>query len=318
MSEQRRRRRVRIPADVEYEDRVLARLTARQVAILAVTGVALWLAFMATRPVVPLLVFLGAAAPVAGLALALAFGRRDGVTLDRLAWAALRQARQPRRLVTAPKVTPPPTWVGGSPEEASAGLPAPLRLPAQAIAADGTIDLGPDGVALVLSCSTVSFALATDAEQVALVAGFGAWLNSLAGGPAQLVVRTERVSLAPLVDRVEQAAGGLPHLALELAAREHAGFVRQLAASTDLRTRQVLLVLREPAPPGVDQQAAADEVARRGDAAGRELRGVGVTAGVLDGAAVRRLLTETCDPYTPTVPAGVSAAAVVTGKTASV
>jgi hypothetical protein len=43
------RSRVRIPADVERPDKLLAGLTARQLAILAVTAVALWAGYAATR-----------------------------------------------------------------------------------------------------------------------------------------------------------------------------------------------------------------------------------------------------------------------------
>ena len=50
------RSRVRIPADVEREDRILAGLTARQLAILAVPAVVLWVAYEATRRVVRALV----------------------------------------------------------------------------------------------------------------------------------------------------------------------------------------------------------------------------------------------------------------------
>ena len=42
--------RVRVPADVERPDRVLAGLTARQLALLAVAAVALWAAYLATPP----------------------------------------------------------------------------------------------------------------------------------------------------------------------------------------------------------------------------------------------------------------------------
>src|SRR6266700_3212461 len=93
---------VRIPADVDREDRLLADLTARQVAILATAAAVLWLAFMATRHLVPPAVFAGAAA----------LGRRDGLSLDRLALAAVHQARGPRRLVPAPEgIHPPPHWI---------------------------------------------------------------------------------------------------------------------------------------------------------------------------------------------------------------
>lgn len=286
MTEQPQPLRTRIPADIEREDRVLGRLTARQVAILAVTGVLLWLLYLGTDEVLPAPVFLGVAAPIAVAALVLAFGSRDGVTVDRLAWAALRQASQPRRLVPPGEdgtVPAPPAWT------VRAELPGPLRLPARAIGDDGSVDLGSDGVAAVLSCSTVSFALATAAEQEALVAGFGSWLNSLSG-PAQAVVGNEPVSLAPLAARLDDAAGGLPHPALEEAAREHATYLRRMNASTELRARRVLLVVREP---------TREQTQRRADDAMRALRGCRITARILTGSEVVRALAECSDPYGP-------------------
>ena len=53
----RDRGRVRIPADVEREDRLLANLTAHQLAILAVAGVVLWAGYSATRHVVAPAIF---------------------------------------------------------------------------------------------------------------------------------------------------------------------------------------------------------------------------------------------------------------------
>ncbi|MQA02168.1 MAG: PrgI family protein [Streptosporangiales bacterium] len=299
------RTRVPIPADVDRDDVVLARLTARQVAILAVVAVVLWLVFIATDAWLPLPVFLGAAAPIAGLGLVLALGRRDGVTLDRLAWAALRQACQPRHLVSTSEVSvsAPPAWVRADDTEP---LPAPLRLPAHAITEDGIVDLGPDGAAVVLACSTVNFALATDAEQQARVASFARWLNSLAE-PAQVVVRTERVSLTPMAARLEEAAGGLPHLALEEAARECAEFLAQ-ATADDLRARQVLLVLRDPTSDG-DAGDASSRLTRRADDAARALQTCGITATVLAGGQARQLVAATCDPYGP-APVGTTTGVV--------
>src|SRR5262245_55198468 len=104
-------RLVRIPADVDREDRILGDLTARQVAILAAAAAGLWLAWLGTRHLVPPAVFGGVAMPFAVAAIMLALGRRDGLSLDRLAAAALRHARSPRRLVPAPDgVHPPPAW----------------------------------------------------------------------------------------------------------------------------------------------------------------------------------------------------------------
>ncbi|WP_079031967.1 PrgI family protein [Streptomyces specialis] len=82
---------VRIPADVEREDTILAGLTARQLLLLSGAGTILYGLFTATRPFLPVAVFLIAAVPLAGLAALLARGRRDGLPLDRLVLAAIRQ-----------------------------------------------------------------------------------------------------------------------------------------------------------------------------------------------------------------------------------
>jgi hypothetical protein len=51
----------------------------------------------------------------------------------------------------------------------------------------------------------VAFGLRTPAEQNGLVAGFARWLHSL-DGPAQILVRAQRVDLAHLADRLNVQA----------------------------------------------------------------------------------------------------------------
>ena len=102
---------VPIPSDVERPDKILAGLTARQVAIAAVAAAVIWAGFQATRHVMPLPAFAALASPVGLAAAALVIGERDGLSLDRLLLAAWRQRRAPRRLVTAPEGVPaPPAW----------------------------------------------------------------------------------------------------------------------------------------------------------------------------------------------------------------
>jgi hypothetical protein len=61
-------------------------------------------------------------------ALALAVGRRDGLSLDRLLAAALHQARSPRRLVPAPEgVAPPPGWISQATAAHFDGWYAPIN-----------------------------------------------------------------------------------------------------------------------------------------------------------------------------------------------
>ena len=60
--------RVRIPADVDRPDKLLAGLTARQLAILAAAAVALWAGYAAARHVVPPAAYGAVAVPVAAVA----------------------------------------------------------------------------------------------------------------------------------------------------------------------------------------------------------------------------------------------------------
>ena len=294
---ERDRGRVRIPADFERPDKLLAGLTARQLAILAVAAVILWAGYAATRHHIPVVAYGAAALPIGAIAVTLALGKMEGTGADRWAAAAWRHHRNPRRLVPAPDgVQPPPAFLHtpGGP------LPAPLRLPVGGVTAEGIVDLDGDGLAVVCRASAVTFGLRTPAEQEALVSGFARWLNSL-GEPAQILVRAEPVDLTPTVDALLEAAPGLPHPALETAARSHARFLADLAATRDLLRRQVLVVLRQPA--GND---AAGRLTRRAAEATAGLAAAGVTVTVLDGQAASDCLARALDPAGPPRPEGLA------------
>ena len=259
---------VRIPADVDMHDRVLGPLTARQLTILAMTGFVLYAAWAASHAVLPIAVFLALAVPLGAAAAFVALGQRDGISMDRLLVAAIRQRIRPRHQVAAPEgVRPAPDWLTTTGRMARNGTaatsgkgkgkvpareqisPSALRLPAEAVTNIGSdlgmVDLGADGLAVVAVASTVNFALRTPSEQESLVASFGRYLHSLTA-PVQVLVRTERLDLSGQIGELRERAGGLPHPALEAAAVEHADYLTQLAEQTDLLRRQVLLILREP------------------------------------------------------------------------
>jgi PrgI family protein len=293
--------RVRIPANVDQPDRILAGLTARQLGILVVAGLPAAVVFLLARPLVPLPVATALAAPPLLVGVALALGRRDGVGLDRLVLAALRQQLSPRGLVPAPDgVAPPSAW--HAPAATGQAPVAPLRLPARGLGGDGVVDLGTQGAALVCEASTVNFALRTPAEQQALVGAFARALHAVAA-PVQVLVRVERADLAAHLDQLDQTAGGLPHPALEGAAREHARFLAELARRRDVLRRQTLLVLREPAPPA----RAAQVLKRRADELAGLLGACGITLAPLDGAQAAAVLARACDPEGPPPPAGLAA-----------
>jgi len=172
-------------------------------------------------------------------------------------------------------------------------------------------------------CSTVNFALRTPAEQESLVAVFGRWLHSLTA-PVQILVRAERLDLSGQIADLRQRAPSLPHPALEAAAIEHADYLAQLAARMDLLRRQVLLILREPAPatatsaggswppawprPGhrgrprphsgaeAGRRAAEARLARRLAEASELLAPAGITVTGLDPARATAVLAAACNP----------------------
>ncbi|MCP2337483.1 PrgI family mobile element protein [Actinomadura rupiterrae] len=288
--------RVLIPADLEREDRLLWGLSARQLAILAVAAVVAWLLYGLAARLAPEAVALAVAAPPLAAGSALALFRRDGVGLDRLLLAAWRQNRTTRRQVYAPEGVPAPCALGPDTDQPPPGV---LNLPVRSVRGDGVLDLGADGVAVIVDCSTISFALRTDEEQMALVAAFGRWLNSLTH-PVQVVVVAERINLRPAIERLRADAPGLAHAALERAALEHAAFLARLGSSRDLLRRRVLLVLREPFESGGhDVAGAAGRVLRRAEDACHALAGAQVITRILDASQTTAVLAACLDPDMP-------------------
>lgn len=287
--------RVRIPADVEREDRLLAGLSARQLAILAVAGVVLWGVYVATRAFLPLPLFAACTFPLATAAGLLALGRRDGLSADRLVLAALRQLRAPRRLVPVPEgVAPVPPSLAHQAQP----VPARLDLPVRGLDARGVVDLGEEGAALVCAASSLNLGLRTEVEKEAVVAAFGRFLNSVTA-PLQIVVRAERADLSQVIAAIEEAAGGLLHAGLETAAREHARFLAELAARRDVLGRQVLLVLREPKSAA---DGGTDALLRRAAEATSSLAAAGITVRPLSAEESAAVLAGAADPEGPSRP----------------
>lgn len=275
---------VRIPADVDREDTLLAGLTARQLAILGAAAVALWLAYDATHALLPLAVFAGLATPLGAATAVLALGRHDGMSADRLAVAALRQVTAPRVLVSASEGVPAvPAWagIGGSPP------PPPLHVPVERIGDDGIIDLGDDGAALLCRASSLTFSLLTEEEQDARVAAFGRVLNGL-GGEMQICIRSEVADLSHDADELEARADDLQHPDLARAARQHAAFLRTIGERRDALRRAVFVVVRER-----HTRDAAGVLYRRTEELRIGLAAAGIGLCILDGSEVARALAGT-------------------------
>ncbi len=294
-------------ADVDAPDKVVYGLTFRQLAILAVAAVIIYAAVTGLRTLLPLPVLIAATVALGGLAFGVAAGRRDGLPLDVWLLHAVRHTRTPKALSTCDATNGIPDWVE-VPAAVRMALPAPLKLPADAIDDDGEITLGGTRAAVV-AATTVNLALRTAGEQAALIDGFGRWLNSLSA-PTQIVVSAQPVDLDRHARTLARAAASQPHPALAAACADHAKFLTDLAARRDPLHRQVVVVTRTA--PG-DHGAR-----RRADDTARCLAGLGVTTRTLDGAAVTAALAAAADPYRPPRPGGPAAPdAVITGPPAT-
>lgn len=276
-----------VSADVDRPDTILFGLTARQACILAATVLVLWAAWTVVGHRAPV-GFLAAAVPIAGSAFVVAVGRRDGRPLDIWLIEALVHHRRPHRLVPADApIAAPPAWV--TTRGPRLPVPAPLRLPARGITAGGLIDLGGDGTVGLVACSTVNFGLRSPAEQTGLITAFARWLNSL-DTPVQILLRASRLDLTAMAERIEAAAPGLSHPALEAAARAHVAFLHRMARERELLHRQVTIAIRDT--------RSSTHTAHRAAETARALGACEITAQALDADQTAATLAGCLSPDT--------------------
>jgi hypothetical protein len=281
--------RIKLPADVELEDRLAFGLTARQLGILIAAAIGAYLAFSILSSVVPAPAAAALSTPVGVLGILFALGRRDGVSADRLALLGARYLASPRRRVLAPEGLPAPRNRREQPAVAA------LDLPVRAVLRSGVVELCDGRFCLLLAASGTSFVLRSDEEQAAMVEAFGRFLNGLTE-PVQIAVRSEPLDLAARAAHLQQSATDLPDPALGQAAQDHARFLAQLGSGERVRRREILLVL---SAHDRDRDAAATTLHRRAGEATELLSGAGVTLRPLDGDHAARLLARTLDPPGP-------------------
>ncbi|MET7671720.1 PrgI family protein [Micromonospora luteifusca] len=280
----------RIPTDVDTPDKIVYGLTARQLAILAMAAVLGYGIVRSVGTLLPQPVLIAVLTPLAGAAIVLALGRRDGLPMDAWLMAAVRHTRSPQRLAPAaagqPAAVPP--W---APVTETPRTPV-LRLPATAISATGVIDVGTHAVALV-ACTTVNIGLRTGDEQAALIGSYGRWLNSLSS-PVQIVISAQRVDLSSHAHRIADTTETIANPALVSAARDYASFLDDLAARRDPLWRTVTVAVTATGDTARDA-----EVLRRAAHTASALSALGAQTTVLDGGHAAAVLTCATDPYTP-------------------
>ncbi len=122
----------------------------------------------------------------------------------------------------------------------------------------------------VLEVGSVNFRLQGETEQEATVAGFAAFLNSLAYS-VQILVRALPIDVDGYLREIERRALGIPEQLADLA-RDHVAYLRRLARSRTLLERRFYLVVpaqaevtgtRYRSPFGRRAPAAVSEAARK-------------------------------------------------------
>lgn len=293
--------RVRLPADVELEDKLAFGLTARQLLLLGATAVLTYGLYISASSALPLPIAAALCAPLAIAGTVLALGRRDGLPADRLARLAVRYLASPRRRLLAPEGIPAP--LPGTPKRTSAGA---FDLPIRAVLRSGLIELADGSFCVLLRAASGSFGLKSEEEQTALVEGFGRFLNGVSD-PIAIYVRSEPVELEQRAGTLERRAAGFNSKALADAALAHARFLRDLPSGADLRRREILLLLCTRAR---EAATARTTLERRASETAELLRAAGVELYPLDGEQSAALLARAFDPPGP--PAGCALEGAIT------
>ena len=280
---------VKVPADVELEDRLAFGFTGKQLALLAATAVSAYGAFLTLDAFLPIPFAVAAGVLVALGGAFLALARHDGLSGDQLALAIARFALAPKRQLLAPGGLPLP--LPGSPRQPRV---AALDIPIRRVLASGLVELADGCYCRLLSAQGASFELRSADEQAAFVAAFVRFLNSRTD-PVQISVRSEPASLRPQAEQIESQSAAMPD-GLREAALDHARFLRSLGETQPLQRRRIVLVLRSR-----ERQAELAEIAlaRLAAEAIELLRGADVALQPLDGEQAAALLARSLDPPGP-------------------
>src|SRR5262245_16550131 len=113
--------------------------------------------------------------------------------------------------------------------------------------ADGVLTLAGGQQRAVLEVGSVNFGLKGETDQEAIVASYGAFLNSLSY-PVQILVRVVAVDVEAYVADLERR---LPHVGSDRLAelgRDHIAFLRRLAHRRTLLERRFYVVVPGPGP----------------------------------------------------------------------
>lgn len=269
--------RVPVPANPFVPDRIAFGLSARQLAILAVSGTTVWAAFLILSQRFSLPAVAVICAPLTAAALLLIASTPDGIPMDRYVREALRHLISPKTNVLA----------------TSGSLPRAL----------GVIDMGVKGFlqggfvalkdgskAALISATGINLHLRSEEERAAATESFGRLLNSLES-PVQFLVSSSRISAGEMVSLLNANAPYLPHPSLTSSCRDFTAFFEDLVRTQGVLRHKMIVCVKERG--GDDAEA---RLLRRCEHFASQLRGIGVKAERAREDQCRLLVIEALDP----------------------
>jgi PrgI family protein len=282
--------RIKLPADVELEDRVAWGLTGRQLVILAITAALSYVVYRVVSSLLPVAPAVALTTPVGLLGAGVALARHAGMSGEQLALAGVRHLLSSRKRVLAPDGVP--ARLRGAPAQPRTSA---LDVPVRTVLKSGIVELADGQCCLLLAASGPAFELRSEEEQIGLVDAFGRWLNGLVE-PIAIHIHGRPADLDRHARRLAGAADGLPHEALAGAARAHAAFLEQLGATESVRRREIVLAL---ATHSRDRNTAETTLRGRAREASELLRSCAVELHELPGEQAADVLARALTPPGP-------------------
>lgn len=115
---------------------------------------------------------------------------------------------------------------------------------------NGVIILKEGGYRGVLMCSSINFALKSEAEQKAVIGGFQTFLNTL-DFSVEIVVHSRRMDIRPYLALLEQRTDIQQTELMRIQVREYIQFIKNFTEGADIMTKLFYIVVPyEPAPIG--------------------------------------------------------------------
>lgn len=271
-------------ANYKTPDRILAGLSARQLLVLGIAGIATWLLFLTlVRRMPPVAAGLICAPILAAGALGAARAA-DGTPMDRFALMALRY------LVSAKDVVRAPRGLSAASRRLM-GRVREFEIPVVEVTDDGLVDAADFGTSAVVRSSAVNFQLRSEQEKGALTDGYARLLNSLEG-PTQFLVSSRPVDAEMLITGVEESAAFLPHPALTESALDFCRFFGSLLASEDVLRHEVFVCIRDPKKG----PTVGTALGRRAESLIARLRDIGIRAYRADAEECRSIVSAAANP----------------------